>query len=187
MAYTYGTPEWDNAYAELVKERLATRQKPYWLGTPEWIATYEKLVQEDAPYKEAAKNWEGSVVIHILANPAAGIDKDYYLFLDLWHGDCRFIRPVPEEVGKSADFVITGELERWQAVMKKELDTIKGMMQGKLKLKGDLPTIVRAVKAASRLVELSTMIDTIFPTEMNPQELEEFRSWLNGFWEEFGI
>jgi hypothetical protein len=39
------------------------------------------------------------------------------------------------------------------------------MMQGKLKLKGDLPTIVRHVKAAQELVECSTRVETKFLDE----------------------
>jgi len=36
--------------------------------------------------------------------------------MDLWHGDCRSVRLVPREIGQKADFVLTGELERWQSV-----------------------------------------------------------------------
>ena len=43
-------------------------------------------------------------------------------------------------------------------MIRKELDPIKGMMQGKLKLKGDLPTIVRAVKASQELVNSSATV-----------------------------
>jgi hypothetical protein len=39
------------------------------------------------------------------------------------------------------------------------------MMQGKLRLKGDLPTIVRYVKASQELVECSTRIETRFLDE----------------------
>jgi hypothetical protein len=37
------------------------------------------------------------------------------------------------------------------------------MMQGKLKVQGDLPTIVRQVRAANELVELTQQIPTEFP------------------------
>jgi len=47
-------------------------------------------------------------------------------------------------------------------VLLKELDPIKGMMQGKLKLKGDLPTIVRYVKAAQELVNAASTLETEF-------------------------
>ena len=46
-----------------------------------------------------------------------------------------------------------------------ELDPIKGMMQGKLRVHGDLPTIVRYVQAANELVRLTGRIDTQFPDE----------------------
>jgi putative sterol carrier protein len=186
MALTYGTDEWLQAYEEMVKERSAGGP-PFIVGTPEWVAKYENLVQNDADYKEAAKTWEGSVVIHILKKPEIGLDIDLYLFMDLWHGDCRFIRIVPPDAGEAGDFVITGEYERWKQVMKKELDVVKGMMQGKLKLKGDLPTIVRAVKAAVRLVELSTMIDTVFPDEAGPEVVEEIKSFVAEAAPKFGL
>jgi putative sterol carrier protein len=39
------------------------------------------------------------------------------------------------------------------------------MMQGKLKLKGDLPTIVRYVKAANELVNIAGSVPTEFVDE----------------------
>ena len=50
-------------------------------------------------------------------------------------------------------------------MLRKELEPIKGMMQGKLKLKGDLPTIVRAVQAAQELVNSAAKLDTKFLDE----------------------
>ncbi|MEW5784607.1 MAG: SCP2 sterol-binding domain-containing protein [Bacillota bacterium] len=187
MVYTYGTEEWEEAYRELVEERLAKVAKPYLMGTPEWVATYEKLIQEDEPYKDSAKNWEGTVVIHILANPAMGLDDDIFMLMDLWHGDCRSVRLVPREAGKNADYVLSGELERWEAVMKKELDTTKAMMQGKIKLKGSLPTIVRYVKASTRLTELSSQIDTRFHSQLTDEERAEMMGWFKELRARFGF
>ncbi|HSW36352.1 MAG TPA: SCP2 sterol-binding domain-containing protein [Candidatus Limnocylindrales bacterium] len=187
MAYTFGTEEWENAYGDLVKKRLAESKKPYIMGTPEWVATYEKLIQEDENYKEVAKTWEGSVVIHILANPAKGLDDDIYMYMDLWHGNCRYVKLVPRATGESADFVLTGEMERWEAVMKRELDTTKAMMQGKIKLKGSLPKIVRYVKASLRLTELSAQIDTRFHADMDEEERADYTSWFNALRTTFGF
>jgi putative sterol carrier protein len=61
--------------------------------------------------------------------------------------------------------VIRGTYERWKQVLRKELDPVKGMMQGKLQLKGDLPTVVRYVKASQDLVESSTRVPTKFLDE----------------------
>jgi len=187
MAYTYGTEEWEKAYQEMVAERLSKAEKPYVLGSPEWVASYEKLIQEDAAYKQAAKTWEGTVVIHILAKPELGLEKDIYMLMDLWHGDCRSVRLVPAEVGMKGNFVLTGELERWEAVMSKEIDATKAMMQGKIKLKGNLAKIVRYVKAATRLTDLSTQIGTKFISQLSDEERSEMMGLFNKIRAEFGF
>ncbi len=187
MSLSYGTDEWEKEYQKLAEERLASQPKPYIMGTPEWVATFEKKIKADDKYKKLAKKWEGSVVIHILAKPDLGLEEDLYLYLDLWHGDCRFVRLVPREVGVKGNYVLTGEFERWKSVMKGDLDPIKGLMQGKIKLKGSLTTMVRYVKAASRLVSIATEIDTKFPDELDAEELEEFKNWLREIRPKYGI
>ncbi len=186
MSYTYGTPEWEQAYLDLVTQRVASEKSPYMLASPEWVAALEKNVQGDAAYKEAGKTWEGSITIHILANPSIGIDADVFLLMDLWHGDCRSMRLVPPKTGKAGDFVITGEYDKWKAVIKGELDTVKGMMQGKLKLTGDMPTVIRQVAAAKRMVELVGTVDTIFPDDMTEDTLGRFREVFTSMKEELG-
>jgi len=184
MAFQYGTDEWEKEYVAELAKRME-KPPPYIYFTPEWVATYEKAVQNDAAYKEAAKDWEGTVVLHCLPDPQYGVDIDLYIFMDLWHGDCRSIRIVPQEAGEAGDFVITGAIERWAQVVKKELDTTKGMMQGKLKLKGDLPTIVRAVKAAVRLTDISGEVGGLLPTEMPPEQIEELKGIVKELGEKF--
>jgi putative sterol carrier protein len=61
--------------------------------------------------------------------------------------------------------VIRAPYSRWKDVVRGDLDPVKGMMQGKLKLKGDLPTIVRYVKAANELVNLAQTVPTEFVDE----------------------
>ncbi len=133
-----------------------------------------------------AKTWEGSIVIHILPNAVVGIDTDIYMLLDLWHGDCRSIRPVSGKIAEDADYMMTGQLEELEAVIKGELETVKAMMQGKLKLDGQLPNIVRHIRAATRMVELTKEIDTKFPTKLSKEEIEGFRNLIQKLRTEFG-
>jgi len=183
----YGSEEWEKAYREMVEERLAKVEPPYVMGSPEWVAAFEKNIQEDELYKDVAKKWEGTVVIHILGDPEIGLDDDIFMLMDLWHGDCRSVRLVPREAGENADYVLTGNFERWESVLKKELDVVKAMMQGKIKLKGSLPVIVRFVKASVRLVELAAAIDTRFQTAMSEQELNDYREWFSELRSRFGF
>ncbi|MCX5848996.1 MAG: SCP2 sterol-binding domain-containing protein [Deltaproteobacteria bacterium] len=187
MPYTYGTPEWEEAFVKKTKERIEAAEQPLICFSPEWMGMWEKLLQGDAKYKEVAKNWEGSVILHIQKNSELGVDQDIFVWMDLWHGDCKSLRYVPREVGEKGDFVITGTLERWISVGKKQLDPVKGMMQGKLKLKGDLPTIVRNVKAAMRLVETCAEVGGKFPDELSKEEVEKFRGIVKELTTEFSI
>jgi putative sterol carrier protein len=133
--------------------------------SPEWMAEYVERINGSNEYREAAATWEGDVAYVIEAEPDKGIGQDVWAWLDLWHGECREAKIVTPEEGEKARFVIRAPYSRWKEVIKKELDPVKGMMQGKLKLRGDLPTIVRYVKAANELVNLAQTVPTEFPDE----------------------
>jgi len=113
----------------------------------EWAVRFKDEVNKSSVYKAAAKGWKWTVGLVIEAEP----DKN-----------------VPESVGvvmESCQFVITAPYTRWKQVATKELDATKGMLQGKLKLKGDLPTIVRYTKASQELTECTTRVPVQWPDE----------------------
>ena len=58
---------------------------------------------------------------------------------------------------------ISAPYSRWREVLEGDLDPIRGMMQGKLRVQGDLPTIIRYVSAANELVHLTGTVVTEFP------------------------
>ena len=133
--------------------------------TDAWFQALIALVAGSASYREAAANWEGDIAFLIEAEPDRGLPQDAWGLLDLWHGECRGGGVVTPERGRAAAYVIRAPYSRWKEVVTGDLDPIKGMMQGKLKVEGDLPTIVREVRAASELVELTQQIPTEFPDE----------------------
>jgi putative sterol carrier protein len=179
MALVYGTDEWEKEYLAEVARRME-QPPPYIYFIPEWAILYERAIKQDAQYKELAKDWEGTVCLHVEAKPEYGMDNDFYLLMDLWHGDCRSARVVPPEAGKAADYVITGSMDCWVQVGRRQLDTVKGMMQGKFRLKGNLPTIVRYVRASTRLTDISADVGGRFPDELTAVEVQELRKVVQG-------
>jgi putative sterol carrier protein len=132
----------------------------------EWVEEFKKQINSSEGYKKAGATWTAGVVALVTsAKPEIGIKEDVGIWLDLHHGVCRDAKIVTVEDAQKAPFCITGDYARWKQVIKKELEPVKGMMQGKLKLKGDLPTIVRYVKASQELVECTTRIETKFLDE----------------------
>jgi putative sterol carrier protein len=133
--------------------------------TEPWFQELVALINASGEYREAAADWEGDIAFLIEAEPDRGLPDDVWGVLDLWHGACRGGGVIEAERGHGAAFILRAPYSRWKEVVTGALDPIKGMMQGKLKVQGDLPTIVRQVRAANELVELTLQIPTEFPDE----------------------
>ncbi|MGO9412447.1 MAG: SCP2 sterol-binding domain-containing protein [Spirochaetia bacterium] len=133
--------------------------------TEEWISAYKAAINGNPAYKTAAADWIYGVVALVCKAQPPAFPGDVGIWLDLDRGVCREAKSVSVAEAMKAPFCITGDYGRWKQVLRKELEPIKGMMQGKLKLKGDLPTIVRAVQAAQELVNSAAKLDTKFLDE----------------------
>ena len=132
----------------------------------EWLDVYMQKINESAAYRKAAETWEGDVAFVCGPEPDKGVPQEVWLWLDLWHGECRSARyAISPDDGERSKFIIRAPYTRWKEVIRKELDPIKGMMQGKLKVRGDVPTIVRYVNAANELVNLAASVPTEFADE----------------------
>jgi putative sterol carrier protein len=134
--------------------------------SPEFANAYKDEINRSQTYKQAGKGWKWSVGLVVEAEPDKNVPEDQGLFLDLYEGEARDVRSVGPDEAKRADFVISGSYSRWKQVMKKELDPTRAMLQGKLKVKGDLPTIVRYTKASQEMAECTSRIDVEFPDEV---------------------
>jgi putative sterol carrier protein len=134
----------------------------------EWFLRFTEAINDSSEYRESAADWEGDVAFVIEAEPDKNHREDAWGHLDLWHGECRSGKLVRPEEGARARYVIRAPYTRWKQIMRGDLDPIKAMMQGKLKLKGDLATIVRYARAANELVHLTTKVPTEFPDEGGP-------------------
>jgi len=130
-----------------------------------WFEAFQVQINASDHYRESAADWEGDIAFRILAEPDRGVPEDLWGYLDLWHGSCRGGRAIASADAEGAAYTLTAPYSRWKDVVEGELDPIKGMMQGKLRVHGDLPTIVRYVQAANELVRLTGRIDTQFPDE----------------------
>ena len=133
----------------------------------EWCTAYKDAINANPAYKDAGKDWtHGAVAMMVKADPGVGIAEDTAMWLDVHQGVCKDCRLVSADEASNASFLIVATYPLWKQVIRKELDPIKGMMQGKLKLtKGHMPTIVKHVNASKQLVESTARVATRFPDE----------------------
>ncbi len=130
-------------------------------ATEEWIKALQAALNDSEGYREAAKTWEGD--FYFVVSEGGPITQDVYMYMDLWHGECRDAKQVANAAEKDPAFVLSAPLDAWKKVVGKELDPIKGMMTRQLKLKGNMMKIMKTPKAAIELVECTTKIDTEWP------------------------
>jgi len=130
-----------------------------------WFDAFVECINGSQEYREAAADWEGDIAFHVQAEPDKGVPDDVWALLDLWHGACRGGGLIGRERGETATYVLSAPYTRWKDVVLGDLDPIRGMVQGKLRVRGDLATIVRQVRAANELVRLTGEVDSVFPDE----------------------
>ena len=101
----------------------------------------------------------------VLAEPDRNVPHDHGVFMDLWHGEAREIRVCSREEAETAAFVLTATYSSWKDVAQGRLEATLGIMQGQIKLRGDLPTIVRYTRGAQELTACTTRLPVRWPDE----------------------
>jgi putative sterol carrier protein len=131
----------------------------------EWASQFKDEINKSPVYKTAGKGWKWTVGLVVEPEPAKNFPEARGLVMDLFDGEARAITVGTAADAQKCDFVITAPYSRWKEVATKQLDATKGMLQGKLKLKGDLPTIVRYAKASQEMTECTTRVAVEWPDE----------------------
>ena len=131
----------------------------------EFAQAYKAELNRSDRYRQAAKGWKWTVGLVVNPEPDKNVPEAKGIFLDLFDGEARDVKMVSVDEARKADFVITAPYSRWKDVMRKQLDPTRAMMTGKMKVKGDLATLIRYTKAANEMTDCTTRIDTEFPDE----------------------
>jgi putative sterol carrier protein len=131
----------------------------------EWAEQFKDEINRSSVYRQAAKGWKWTVGLVVEAEPDRSFPESRGIVMDLLDGEARDIRVGSADNARACDFVISAPYSRWKQVATKELDATRGMLTGKLKLKGDLPTIVRYTKASQEMTECTTRVPVRWPDE----------------------
>lgn len=131
----------------------------------EWSDQLKDELNKSSSYKASARGWKWTVGMVIEAEPDKNVPESVGVVMDLFDGEARDVKVGTVAEAQACNFVLTAPYSRWKQVATKQLDPIKAMLTGKLKLKGDLPTIVRYTKAAQELTEATTRVVVKWPDE----------------------
>ena len=137
----------------------------YKFPSKEWIAEFEKAINSSEEYKKAAVTWEGAVVLIFNAEPEIGLDEDFCVWADLWHGECREIKQITLEEAQQAPYVMRGSYANIKQVFQGKLGPAKATAQGKIKVKGNFATLVRHLKAIEAMIKCGASVPCEFLDE----------------------
>lgn len=108
-----------------------------------WQKAWQQALQASDPYKQAAKTWEGALVLNV--------EPDVRLFLDLHLGECREIRDAGAE--DECKFELAAPRATWLGLLKNGGDPLYLLMRGKLKLiQGSKAKLLPYTKAAKLML-----------------------------------
>lgn len=129
-----------------------------------WVAAYRDALNASEDYRDAASTWEhGAIALAMTPGPA--LPEGYCVWLDVSGGTCHAARRVSMEEGATAPFCITASYERWRDVLSNRLDPIAGMVTRRLKLSGNLITMMRYVRSAKAMVRCAASVPAEFMGE----------------------
>jgi putative sterol carrier protein len=133
--------------------------------SPEWAQAFKDEINKSDVYRKAGRGWQWTVGLVVEAEPDRNFPESRGVVMDLFEGEARDIKVGSATEAQACDFVITAPYSRWKQVATRELDATRGMLQGKLKLKGNLPTVVRYTKASQEMTECTTRVPVNWPDE----------------------
>jgi len=138
---------------------------PLVFPSADWASAYRDAINANALYKKSAAGWDqGAIAFVCKPDAALGIDGPQAIILDLHQGACRGVQYATDTVAlASTPFIIEASYAQWKSVISGQIDPIKAMLQGQLRLtKGHLPTIIRDVEGSKQLVLSASTIETQF-------------------------
>jgi putative sterol carrier protein len=132
----------------------------------EWVDAWVALANRSPEFEESGRGWEGAVGLVIEADTDAGFTEPLYVRLDGRQG-----KWLGSELGRNsalvegAVFVLQAPYRRWKELIKQDLNPIRGVLQGKLRVAGHLPVILKWTNSMAILAQLAGQIDTDFVDE----------------------
>ena len=134
--------------------------------SPEWIDAWVDVANADRAFRSAGAGWDGVVGGVIGADGTAGVSRDLYLRLAGRDG-CWYESTLSRDAGvvHGTVFTIRAPYQAWKSVLRQQLHPVVGVVQGRLRLRGQLSSFLRWAHAMVIMTELAGRLDTTFVDE----------------------
>lgn len=128
----------------------------------EWIRDYCTKLTGSPEYNRLGQGWLDSVQFKITDVTSGDRGTDFNSFiLDLKDGKCEGYRIVKDD-SESAPFVLYSSYSNWKRILEGMVNPTQAMLNGILKVKGNMALLLKYAAAATEMVKAAERIDTEF-------------------------
>ena len=161
----------------------------YQYCTPEWLAESAVRYLENPKFKKTLQKMTIKMAFRVKADPTLGIDRDIIFAAYVAKGDLEKLAFISEaDAEKEADYILAATLQRWTKLLRKESMFAGDVLVGKIVIeKGSKPGVIKIAPHSTTFVDALTQVDLQFPDEMSPEELAQYREYINEFRAELAV
>lgn len=157
--------------------------------TPEWLEESSKGYRSNPSYQQEFEKISIKLCFRIKAEPDWGIEKDIIFGTVIQTGTMEELAFFSEEAAKNeAEYILVATPQEWKKIIRKESKFITDFMLGKITLEqGSKVGILGVAPHANTLVDVLNPVEIRFPDEMNTDELNKYREYVEEFRVELGV
>ena len=128
------------------------------LACEKYLAEFKKRLNDDKKYDELAKKVDDSYTLVLQAEPEKGVAETITVgfsikdgkMTDIWRGE------------KETSFILSAPYKAWVDILLGKIGPNRAFITRKLKIKGNMPRLLKTAKATDRLVQLLRDMPTKF-------------------------
>jgi putative sterol carrier protein len=135
----------------------------------EWVEAWVARANGSAEFNASGTGWVGAVGIVIEADPASRVPEAVYIRLDGRDGKwLSHAQGADRALLGATTFVLRAPYLSWKELVRQDLHPVKALLQGRIRIEGHLPVILRWITSIGVLARLAGEIDTEFVDEVAP-------------------
>jgi hypothetical protein len=136
--------------------------------TYEWMLEQQQKCQADAEFQEEADGYDRTTVLHILADPERGVEKDHFVgfnppsMTEVWAAE--------ENKDPDADYLIEGTYQDWWAVNEGKKGLVASLLDQSILLRaGKTSYIAMFVPGVDRFFTISRSCTDSYDGDYKPE------------------
>jgi putative sterol carrier protein len=128
------------------------------LGSDAYLTKFKERINADEEYEKLAKTVDDSYTLILQAEPEKGVNDTIIAgfeikegkMTDLWSGE------------RETSFILSARYRVWVDILLGKIGANRAFITRKLKIKGNMPRLLKTAKATDRMVQLLREIPTTF-------------------------